>query len=269
MNVFFNLVQESYISFAVVFLCIAVGFLALRMIDRKEVGPGYWALGFLFNGLGFVLWSGSIGMPPVRYYLVGEFFHIIGFICLVTGAYRFSGYRHRPWNLVGLVAFMAGWITALLSLKTDILFATALLKGLRAVLFIGTGALLVLKGNKREPVGRNVAGISLILWGSYMVVFAFIKIDANLFFGFLVGFHILSAFGMVAMVMDRIRNRADANEERLQKLEGILPICSYCKKIRDGNDQWHMIEEYIEDRSKAEFSHGICPDCLKKHKPDR
>jgi hypothetical protein len=58
-------------------------------------------------------------------------------------------------------------------------------------------------------------------------------------------------------------------QKHVKQLEGILPICSYCKKIRDEKNEWHRLEEYIEDRSKAEFSHGICPECLEKYHPHR
>jgi response regulator RpfG family c-di-GMP phosphodiesterase len=51
----------------------------------------------------------------------------------------------------------------------------------------------------------------------------------------------------------------------VQVLHGLLPICSYCKKIRDDGDYWQQIEVYISERSDAEFSHGICPDCYETH----
>ncbi len=55
---------------------------------------------------------------------------------------------------------------------------------------------------------------------------------------------------------------------RMKYLEGILPVCSSCKKIRDENGQWHQIESYIHDKSSARFSHGICPECKKKLYPE-
>ena len=51
---------------------------------------------------------------------------------------------------------------------------------------------------------------------------------------------------------------------KLKTISGILPICASCKKIRDEKNSWEVLELYIEKRSKAEFSHGICPDCYKK-----
>lgn len=51
----------------------------------------------------------------------------------------------------------------------------------------------------------------------------------------------------------------------LTQLQGLLPICSYCKRIRDQDQSWHPIEAYVAARSEAEFSHGICPDCYQRH----
>ncbi|MEI6306456.1 MAG: PAS domain-containing protein, partial [Deltaproteobacteria bacterium] len=50
----------------------------------------------------------------------------------------------------------------------------------------------------------------------------------------------------------------------VQLLEGIIPICSYCKKIRDDEKSWHQMEQYISSHSEAKFSHGICPECFEK-----
>jgi DNA-binding response OmpR family regulator len=49
--------------------------------------------------------------------------------------------------------------------------------------------------------------------------------------------------------------------DRVKQLEGIIPICMYCKKIRDDQDGWNQLEQYISDHSEARFSHGICPKC--------
>lgn len=53
--------------------------------------------------------------------------------------------------------------------------------------------------------------------------------------------------------------------EELLALEGLLSVCSYCKRIRNAEGAWGSLERYIERRSKAEFSHGVCPDCYDKH----
>ncbi|NOR44388.1 MAG: hypothetical protein GQ534_02290, partial [Candidatus Delongbacteria bacterium] len=51
----------------------------------------------------------------------------------------------------------------------------------------------------------------------------------------------------------------------LKVLDGLLPICSYCKKIRNDDDEWDPIETFIDKKSEAKFSHSVCPDCAKEH----
>lgn len=52
--------------------------------------------------------------------------------------------------------------------------------------------------------------------------------------------------------------------DRVKQLEGIIPICMYCKKIRDDQNSWNNLEQYISDHSEAMFSHGICPQCAEE-----
>lgn len=56
--------------------------------------------------------------------------------------------------------------------------------------------------------------------------------------------------------------------QRMRYLEGILPVCASCKRIRDEEGNWHQIESYVHERSDAEFSHGICPECREKLYPE-
>jgi len=63
----------------------------------------------------------------------------------------------------------------------------------------------------------------------------------------------------------KVAERILGLRQHVQQLEGLLPICAYCKRIRDQAEQWQPIERYVEKRSEAQFSHGICPDCYEKH----
>jgi hypothetical protein len=76
-----------------------------------------------------------------------------------------------------------------------------------------------------------------------------------------------------------MRKQAEEERERLisdlqkalsdiKKLSGLLPICASCKKIRDDKGYWRQIEQYIREHSEAEFTHGICPECVKQHYPE-
>ena len=68
--------------------------------------------------------------------------------------------------------------------------------------------------------------------------------------------------------LEQINKELKEALETIKKLEGILPICAKCKKIRDDKGNWIQMEKYIRDRSEARFSHSICPECAKKLYPD-
>ncbi|MBI9082491.1 MAG: MCP four helix bundle domain-containing protein [Desulfobacterales bacterium] len=73
----------------------------------------------------------------------------------------------------------------------------------------------------------------------------------------------------------KAKKRLQGEKDKLQKafdeiktLQGILPICSHCKKIRNDKGSWELLEKYIHTHSEAEFSHSICPDCMVKYYPE-
>ena len=59
-----------------------------------------------------------------------------------------------------------------------------------------------------------------------------------------------------------LQQRVDEALARIQVLDGMLPICAGCKKIRDDTGYWNQMEIYVREHSQAEFSHSICPDCM-------
>jgi sigma-B regulation protein RsbU (phosphoserine phosphatase) len=60
----------------------------------------------------------------------------------------------------------------------------------------------------------------------------------------------------------RVAERILGLRRELRRLEGLLPICSYCKRIHDASGTWSSLEEYVERHTEAQFSHGICEECF-------
>jgi hypothetical protein len=69
---------------------------------------------------------------------------------------------------------------------------------------------------------------------------------------------------MVALQDSMARRLAELEQAlaNVKQLRGLLPMCSYCKKIRVDDKYWQQLEGYLSDHSDAEFSHGICPECF-------
>lgn len=67
---------------------------------------------------------------------------------------------------------------------------------------------------------------------------------------------------------ERLSAELEDAATEIKTLSGLLPICAGCKKIRDDRDQWHPVETYIRERTSAQFSHGVCPECASRLYPE-
>lgn len=89
---------------------------------------------------------------------------------------------------------------------------------------------------------------------------------------------IANVFGELAAIslmksrsIDMLKEKTESLEKALSEvktLHSVLPVCSNCKEVRDDEGAWSKLEAYIEANSDTQFTHGICPDCLKKHYPE-
>lgn len=72
----------------------------------------------------------------------------------------------------------------------------------------------------------------------------------------------------VEIEKEQLIDKLQTANQKIKVLSGLVPICSICKKIRDDKGCWNILECYIQERSEAEFTHSICPDCARIHYPD-
>ncbi len=107
-----------------------------------------------------------------------------------------------------------------------------------------------------ETMQSNLEKITLVLSISGVLM--------SLIIAFIATKLVLNAEKLLQQKNDTLQKAID----EIKTLQGILPICMYCKEIRDDKGSWNRIEEYISDHSEAEFSHGICEKCFKIHCPD-
>jgi hypothetical protein len=97
------------------------------------------------------------------------------------------------------------------------------------------------------------SSIALGFWNTIIRLFSFLIIAY--------------ATSKIRVLVAKERKTAQALRDALSQvktLSGLIPICASCKKIRDDKGYWNQLETFIQEHSEAEFSHGICPDCMKK-----
>lgn len=88
----------------------------------------------------------------------------------------------------------------------------------------------------------------------------------------------LTFFVVIIFLVSRLKAEMDERSRligelrdalaEVRTLSGLLPICAWCKNIRDDKGYWNRVESYIEKRTGAEFTHGICPECARKVYPE-
>lgn len=136
------------------------------------------------------------------------------------------------------------------------------------LLYLGPIALASWKLGKREAI--FVAAFSAMIWfvedhlilrqsGSLWIP---VLNMAGLFGFFLIVVLILTSLRKAFAAQQRLIAELEHALGRVKTLSGLLPICSWCKRVRDDRGYWKAVEAYIEEHSQAEFTHGICPDCM-------
>jgi phosphoserine phosphatase RsbU/P len=109
--------------------------------------------------------------------------------------------------------------------------------------------LLTVKGRREDVVAGLEAGASDYLTKPFDLG----ELRARLQVG-------SSIVGLRRSLADRVRELEEAMA-RVKQLQGLLPICAYCKNIRDDGDYWHKVETYLAEHTSARFTHSICPGC--------
>jgi hypothetical protein len=172
---------------------------------------------------------------------------IAGLVAFFSVAHRVE-YRIAVSSLVTVAQFAPLMVVLLRSrLSTPLQRSTLALYGV----FVGVVAIRGLHGF--HSPGTEVLSPGAVQAGSFLMLL------------------LLMYLGGTAFVL-LLKERADAQlaeSERDRKiLSRLLPICSNCKRIRDDEGYWNQIESYLRSQSGTQFSHGICPDCLRRLYPD-
>jgi hypothetical protein len=175
-----------------------------------------------------------------------------------------SGYDTRV-QLVGSVTALQCMLIAATLNRRDHEAGNEEMLGRRALAaaFIGLGAMQVLRVVAHSPVVRV----------SETAILAQTPLSAGVASGFLIW--TITVPVMLFRIHEaraRMTLRATVSELRdtlaeVKRLQGLLPICMHCKKIRDEEGAWQPLEKYISTRTDARFSHGLCPTCLEQHYP--
>jgi MASE11 len=212
----------------------------------------------------------AIGWQPVFYVHIA-----LIVIVILIGIYRKSiSYRFKT-DLIIFILFILALSASLNFVDSGFMVEYLLLAVFIGAIFLGRkhslfiysiGSVLILiigilstNGVISQPVGVETYSQYFSPWLSALFGYIFLAAIV-IFVAGKIG-HKLSK--KITELEETNRNLELANTE-INKLKGIVPICSHCKKIRDSEGYWNRVESYISKHSEAEFIYGICEECLKK-----
>jgi hypothetical protein len=267
------------------------GVLAVTMffyMSTKESYPGFghWTAGACLITLGYAtnVFRGSL--PDIIPIAVGNAFFVCAVILFLQGMRKFLQLSdmHPAWyvvpflNLIGCSFFYY--------VQDDVGIRIIFIAVAIAIPQLYTAALVLGHMSKERFLFYPVIAVELIVAGLLMLFragwvasqpgFTFFMESPyqNFFFISIMALQIIVSLSFIMLNSERLHSHLLKAKEELEQsisqikvLSGLLPICSGCKRIRDEHDNWTQMEIYIRNRSEAEFSHGICPECAKKLYP--
>lgn len=170
---------------------------------------------------------------------------------MIGASAKWNGARRSQWLL--LVVGMAGAVVWLDIVTSPFIFFP--------ILFLAPIGCAVWFLGRTAGLAMAVAVVAARFWVAVTYEDQFIPFWASV-----VNASIrLTIFLGVAHLLSRIAQQKHELESRVEELEGILPICAFCKKIRNDEGEWEQLERYVTDRSAAEFSHSVCTQCEDLH----
>jgi hypothetical protein len=274
-------------------------FLALTMVffrteQKRQSGFDHWTAGNCMIALGYILLILRGVIPDFLSIVMGNVAFPLAMVLFLEGMRRFLGLSaiSRMWYAFPAATFVACVIffylydsAAWRNMSVAVCFAIP--HFFAAILVYRHMAEEKLRFYPVIALEMTVASLLFLARAIWVVTLS----DFDLFFesplqhGFFVVTMVLQMVVTISFIMlhdERLekellkadgvlKTKVEQLEQALSQvkvLSGLLPICANCKRICDDKGNWNQIEMYIRDRSEADFSHGICPDCARKLYPE-
>jgi hypothetical protein len=257
-------------------------------VDKTHAGPGWWTLGSASLALGFAFnyLRDAPAVAPIA--IIGNnLLFLAGASLLYVGVLRFLGRTEPRAMLVVLFAIVSAAIVYFTFVQDNVP-ARRVIISIALVLVSVLIAVALLAHRSRQAaascyflttvfLGHSVFLVSRALTPlsgpQVEAIFSSSNSQVATYISALIA-TTLWTFGFILMVNQRLNaERQETIEElhgameQIRTLRGILPICSHCKKIRDDRGFWEQVDAYVSRHTEAEFSHGICPDCMQARYP--
>jgi hypothetical protein len=254
----------------ILFICL------VHVVMRRRTCTGFnlWTWAALANSVGYFLVSLRKILPDAFTIITADGLLVLAAILICRGLSTFCGKPQPIWlDLTALAAVVSYLIFFQPSLHARIVTISMVIcmVYLRAMLLVigpvarllGEQNILLLVSLGAVSLGNLMWSLGTWFWGDERLtnIMGYGPHQALLFLGMIAG-QITVMVGLISINSSRLEKDLISAMLEIKTLQGIIPICSNCKKIRDDKGYWQQVETYVRARTYAEFTHSICPDCL-------
>jgi len=274
---YFDIRTLSLITSVVAISCFSVMF---YVAIKRKIYPGFieWTVAYLLNSVGMVLLALRDVLPDFFSIIIANSFILLYFIFSTRGLQRFSGTSQKNWIDISVLVFLIISFGIFTYILPNITIRIFIISGFFILFCCRICFIILVKLPKVLPNKQTFLFIIFAFFGGWYLLriiltilfenqiddFMQAGIIQGLAFLILIATNIITSALLIICNTQRLETDLFQAKEEIKVLSGFLPICSHCKKIRDDDDDWVNIEEYISTHSEALFSHGICPDCTKR-----
>lgn len=258
--------------------CIFISMLIVSQNKKKYPGFIDWTMGALSLCIGFWIFSLRELIPDFFSIVIANGLIYFYTISIINGLSRFSNIKPKYWLNGVLIFIFFSLFLYFTYFRPDVNVRIVIISFL--FLINSLRGLIIVYRNIPKVIFHKQT--SLIIIFSIDIVWNLIRIILTLSIeeeitdfmqagiiqasSFLIIYFtsIISSILFLKWNLERLQNELNKSQEKVKTLTGFIPICSVCKKIRKNDIEWEALEEYISENSDAQFTHSICPDCLKK-----
>ncbi len=262
----FSLSLETiFLASAISNLIIIIALTYIKSFSVKIHGLSYWILAHTC----LLLKYGVLFFSDENWVLfIGFFFQSSLMIFLIIGMHQFLELHLNKHIWSGILAVMIIWDILLIFVFHNIqlhLFSFGFLIGGLMIY----NAWLIFHNSKGDKKQNMIyIGVFFFINGLHYLDYPFLRpIEWFAPIGYLMdfGFNLAFGIGLIMLIIQKINSNVLQSKEKIHTLQGMLPICASCKKIRDSKGYWNQIEDYLRKNADIEFTHGLCEDCYQKY----
>lgn len=266
----------------IISLVLSICMLYVRQTRKTYPGFNEWTVASIFNFLGMFFLSLRGVLPDFFSVIIANSLLLLAQIYIASGLLSFADCRSKNrlfFSLVGLNFLLLAYFTYTVPDVNSRMSVMSIFMAIVNIINIHT---------LKNDIPRLIEGKNrfLLTIFSFVAVFLFFRAFTATFlenqiadfmissafritsFMIFICGHVFIFFGLLVQNFRRVEADYQKSLTEIKTLRGIIPICSSCKKIRNDAGIWDRIETYFKEHSKAEFSHGICPDCARNIYPD-